>query len=219
MPTRTRLAAALSLLLAAGCSANVATPPALPGAVPQAEIARRKPVPVRFRFKLHRAARHAHYLSPATQSLRVSAFDATHQTMLASVTVGTAPGAGSCSSVTNGSFTCSLSIGAPVGNDTFDADAFDAPSGGGQKLSAVSNFAFAVRAGKQNDIAMTLGGIPVSLDVALAGNSVLANGTAATGFAFGGIGPGARQPVQLTAKDADGYTIVGAGVPAFALSS
>jgi hypothetical protein len=188
------------------------------GASPASAIRR---AVVHFRFKIPRKprGRAAHFLSPATKSLRVTAFNATHTMQVAQVTQNATPGASGCTGVANGTFACSVAMSVPPGNATFDVAAFDAANAAGSKLSATTDFPFAVVAGSANDIGMTLGGIPSSIAVALVGAPVFATGSMLTGFQIGGIGSGAKQQLQVTAKDADGYTIVGPGAPAFSLTS
>jgi hypothetical protein len=208
------------VVMSAACSGGGntgAVPPVQ--AVPAAHKAR---TTLSFRFRIPRrehGIRHARYLSPSTKSIEITAFDSTHLHQLAQASVNATPGTGSCTAPGAGTFTCTLSIAVPAGNDTFDVASYDGLGASGNKLSAIAAFPFDVVAGKGNQIAMTLGGIPATLDVALVGHNAFATGTALAGFQFGGIGSGAIQQVQLTAKDADGNIIVDPGAPALTLTS
>jgi hypothetical protein len=175
-------------------------------------------VHLHFKIPASGALRESNYLSPSTASIQVKAFNAAN-TQVARVTQNTAPGASDCTAVKRSSFTCSFALRVPAGPDTFDVFAFDRRKARGKKLSAITDFPYTAVAGKRNNVAMTLGGIPKSLEVTLAGSSPFATGSAATGFQFGGSGNGAAQQLQLTAKDADGNIIINPGAPTFTLTS
>jgi streptogramin lyase len=176
---------------------------------------------VRFRFKIPHRARgpKARFLSPGTASLQVTAYNAAHTSQLARLTQNTTPGGAGCTPVSNGSFSCAFVLHVPPGDDTFDVTAFDGLNATGAQLSAATDFPFAVVAGGANGIAMTLGGIPATLSVALVGSPAYATGSQVSGFRIGGVGRGAAQQFQITAKDADGNTIVAPGAPALTLTS
>lgn len=202
------------------------------GALPQAagtsrlggtvsDAAKHHRVAVHFRFKIpHRArGRGSRYLSPSTASLQITVFNAAHTSQLGQITANTTPGAGGCTAVASGAFTCSFAMNVPPGNDTFDVSAYNSPNAFGGKLSAIVDFAYSVAYGSLNNIAMTLGGIPATVEVALAGSGPFATGSAAAGFQLGGVGSGATQQFQLTAKDGSGNTIVNPGAPVLTLTS
>jgi hypothetical protein len=225
-----RYAAFLCCLTAAAVLAACAGgAPPVPGTIsgvdsPQSTrgdaAAKRVHAAARFRFKIpHRKhVKGEHYVSNSTKSIAVIAFDSTHTHQLASNTINTVPGAGGCSAVSGGTFTCNFAVNVPAGNDTFDVNAYDATGGGGKKLSAASDFAFDVVAGKDNQIAMTLGGIPAFMDATLIGTSLFAHGSVAGGLRFAGSGPNAMQQIQLVAKDADQNIIVNPGAPTLAIT-
>ncbi len=176
---------------------------------------------VRFSFKIPHQPKHgrgAQYISPSTTSLQVNVYNATHTKKLASVTQITTPGSNGCSKVVGGTFTCSFTLNAPIGDDRFDVFAVDAFNGN-QKLSAIVNFPFTVKQSKLNQIKMTLGGIPASIEISIVGSSVLQTGSSVTGFQIGGIGRGAAQQMQVTTKDADGNTIVNPGAPTIGIAN
>jgi hypothetical protein len=215
------IVAALALL----CSACTGGGGSLPGVgarsagVPGGGAAA-KGVKVAFDFKIPRRQRHrAHYLSPGTASIEVTVFNAAHTQKLGQSAIDTTAGAGSCSTVVGGTFGCTLAMRLAPGSYTFDVAAFDEANEHGAKLSAIDDFARTVATGVANTIPMTLGGIPASLSIALLGSSVFATGNAVSGYQFAGVGSGATQQIQLTAKDAAGFTIVNPGAPAFTLTS
>lgn len=166
---------------------------------------------VRFHFKVphkHRRAKGAKYISPSTASIQVTVFNASHSTQLATATQNVAPGAGGCTAVSGGTFSCSFGVAVPPGADTFDVVAFDQANAAGSQLSSITDFPFTVVAGASNSINMTLEGIIAKIGVALVGTSIFATGNATNGFQFAGEGPGAVQELQLSAEDADGNVIV-----------
>jgi hypothetical protein len=206
----------------AGCAAGTSLPGAQQSAAQHASAPARHRATARFRFKIphaHKRERGARYVSPSTASIEVTAYDAAHVHELASTVENTAPGAGACSAVSDGSYTCRFEIALQPGSDTFDVDAFDGAGATGKKLSAVTAFPYDVVAGRVNDIAMTLGGIPASLDVSLAGSSIFAAGSLTLGFSIGGIGENAVQHFSMVAKDADGNVIVNPGAPVFTIAA
>jgi sugar lactone lactonase YvrE len=219
--TITRAGAVLAALAICSCSASRQgeLPATGPAAAIQSAAGARKPA-VEFRLKIP-AGRRKHrdkYVSPATASIAVAVYDATHTHKLASLTQNTTPGAGGCSAVSGASFTCSFTLAAPPGSDTFDVTAYDGANGAGNALSAVSDSPYTVRAGLQNLIPLSLGGIPASVGVILLGDSVFATGNQAIGFQFGGSGTAANQQLQVVSQDADGYQIVNPGAPVLTLS-
>jgi hypothetical protein len=178
-------------------------------------------VPIRFTFKIPHRPKHergAQYISPSTTSLQVNVYNSTRTKKFASVTHVTTPGSNGCTAVVGGTFTCSFTLNAPIGDDRFDVFAIDALSANA-KLSAIVNFAFTVKQSKLNQIKMTLGGIPASLEISIVGSSIMQTGSSVTGFQIGGIGRGAAQQLQVTTKDADGNTIVNPGAPTLAITN
>jgi hypothetical protein len=213
---------AVATLLAA-CSQSGAGLVPQPGQIGPAAASSdaRHRVPVRFTFKIPHQPKHARgakYISPSTTSLQVNVYNSGRTKKLASVTQVTTPGSNGCSKVVGGTFTCSFSLNVPIGLDRFDVFAVDAFNGNA-KLSAIVNFPFTVKQSKLNQIKMTLGGIPASLEVSIAGSSVLQTGNSMTGFQIGGIGRGAAQQLQVTTKDADGNTIVNPGAPTVVIAN
>jgi len=93
--------------------------------------------------------------------------------------------------------TCSGTVSAPVGSDTFTVNLYDATNGTGSLLST-GTLTQTIVAGQANSVNVTFNGVVASLAVAIA--NVVSPGTA------GSVG------VTVNALDADGNTIVGPGV-------
>ncbi|HTA37904.1 MAG TPA: hypothetical protein VK760_02450 [Candidatus Acidoferrales bacterium] len=213
-------------MVSAGVLAGCGGSP-LPAAAPAQPATSREPgarhrATARFRFKIPRARKTGHgarYVSPSTASIEIAAYDVNHVYLLAKTVQNTVPGTGGCSGISGGTYTCRIVLAVPTGYDSFDVFAFDAKSGTGNKLSAITRFPFDVVAGHANDVAMTLGGIPASLNVSLTGNSIFAAGNATLGFSMGGVGKNAAQHFSIVAKDADGNVIVNPGAPLVSLAA
>ncbi len=111
-------------------------------------------------------------------------------TKSASITVnGGAPTVVSCTG------SCSATLQAPIGNDTFAAQLYDAPGATGNILSQGSTTA-AIAQGVANTVSITFAGIVKSLTITSAGPAILR-------------GVPATMPVTVAAKDAGGNTING----------
>ncbi|HTX57575.1 MAG TPA: hypothetical protein VMD47_10810, partial [Candidatus Acidoferrales bacterium] len=113
-------------------------------------------------------------------------------TKSASIAVGSATPA-----TVNCTTTCSGTVSAPVGSDTFTVNLYDATNGTGNLLST-GTLMQTIVANTANSVNVTFNGVVNSLAVAIA--NVVTPGTA------GSVG------VTVSALDADGNTIVGPGV-------
>lgn len=149
------------------------------------------------------------FVSPSSKSMRVGAYDKTHEHLLFRQVVELSAGSSGCSSGTKG-VTCRLTFSVPAGADTFDATLYDKPRASGNALSMIEKFPQTVIAGKTATLSMTLGGIAKSIDI-LATPSAGLTGDENTGFTITGSAP---QTFTIVAKDADGNDIVGPGAPA-----
>jgi len=136
------------------------------------------------------ARRRSKYVSASTQSVSVAIDGALP------VAINVGPTSPQCVAASGGS-QCSLSIGAPPGNDSFSVIAWDAPGGAGNVLSRAL-LAFTVAAGHVNAIPLTLDGVISSVAVTLPVPNPAA-GLAVT------------LPVAVNAYDADGNDIIGPG--------
>jgi hypothetical protein len=144
------------------------------------------------------------FISPNTQSVTVALQGGP---VLANVNI--TPSSPNC---VNG--TCSITLNAPVGTDTFVITTWDGPNGTGNQLSTATTVATVVQ-NATNTIAVALGGVVASATVILGSGSVPA-GTAATVSvtvaAYDAqqnliIGPGNySSPVTLTNSDTSGVT-------------
>jgi len=99
--------------------------------------------------------------------------------------------------IVNCTTTCSGTVSAPVGSDTFTVNLYDATNAGGSLLST-GTLTQTIVANTANSVNVTFNGVVASLAVAIA--NVVSPGTA------GSVG------VTANALDADGNTIVGPGV-------
>lgn len=198
------LAAAFVAAAAAGCSGGVSTVPAAPGVpnVPRST----KTAPASFSILIpakSTSARTPHYISASTQSVSIVETDAGATPSPATV-ANVTPGSPNCSSSSAG-LTCTLTIAANVGTDTFTVKTFDQPSGAGTVLSTGALTATIV-AGKANTtVPLVLGGVVKTLSVVLADP-------------FSPVG-GSGTTLNVTAKDPDGNTIVGTYDNAVSLSA
>lgn len=109
----------------------------------------------------------------------------------------------SCTSNSDGSRTCSISVSAPVGTDTFVFDTYDKePVNGaipqGANLLSTATASAAVTLGGGNSLSLTLDGVVASISVSPSGYLVLPSGTSALS-------------VNVNASDPDGNIIVGPG--------
>lgn len=167
--------------------------------------------------------RKAQYISPATQSIAISVYDSTHTTLQTTANQNITTGAPGCTTPTPISpLTCAISISLAPGSYAFDFTTYDGLlSGGnptGNQLSANVNVPYTIVAGAANNIAVSLGGIPVSAILAPSATSVL-SGNDTSGYSWGSTCPTGAQSVSVFGVDADGNYILGPGAPSVALSS
>jgi hypothetical protein len=141
------------------------------------------------------------YISPSSAQLQVAVNQGTP------VSYGLTPSSPGCS-VISGSLSCTFSIAAASGNDSFSLSLLDAA---GAVLSRnVVNATLA--AGVSTPINVTLAGVPASV-VAAPGPGAGIEGSANPAFHVPGLFP---QPIELEALDADGNVIIGPGAPTIA---
>ena len=188
------LAAAFVAAAAAGCSGGGSSVPAAPNVptVPRTP----KMAPASFSILIpakSASARTPNYISASTQSVSIVETDAGATPSPATI-ANVTPGSPDCSSSSAG-LTCTLTIAANVGTDTFTVKTFDQPGGAGTVLSTGALTATIV-AGKANTtVPLVLGGVVKTLSVVLADP-------------FSPVG-GSGTTLNVTAKDPDGNTIVG----------
>jgi virginiamycin B lyase len=152
------------------------------------------------------AARRAQFLDSATQSVQIvlTQVNGSPPSTPVQTVANVGPSAPGCSATASG-VTCSIGVGAVVGNDTYTITAYAQPNAGGAALSTGST-TFPVVVGGSNAAAIALSGVVASLGVALA-NPYLPTGVTGT------------TAVTVTAKDAAGNTIVGPYSNAVALTA
>jgi hypothetical protein len=129
------------------------------------------------------------YVSANTQSASIAVNGGTP------VIANLSASSSSCTPATGGGRTCSVTVSAPVGTDTFTEILYASTTGTGTPLSQNTTSA-AIVAGKSNVINMTLDGVVSSIALALA-NPTPALGTAAS------------IALTVTIKDASGAAIIG----------
>jgi hypothetical protein len=172
----------LCLFALAGCGGggggSAALPPVMP---PSGGTATAAPASLLFTIAIPSATgasgahRSPRYISAGTKSATIS-FGANRQTV-------------NCAS------SCTATLTATPGQQTFTASLYDQPNGAGNVLSVGTTTATVV-AGAQNTVSVTFDGIPARLALALGSASVNA-------------GRPAQIPLVVQALDAAGYTIVG----------
>jgi hypothetical protein len=135
------------------------------------------------------AKRRALYVSANTQSASIAVNGGTP------AVANLSSGSPNCTPAAGGGRTCSATVSAPVGADTFREILYASTNGTGAALSQNTSTNTIV-AGKANVVNMTLDGVVASITLALA-NATPAPGTAAT------------IPLTVTIMDASGATIIG----------
>ena len=182
---------ALGLCVAAAAVAacSVAGPPA--ATVPRTGTAATVTVTLHIPARAAASAvRDAQYVSPSTQSASLA---------VAGAGMSPAPPV-----VANCATVCVLTVAAPVGNDTFFVNLYDARNATGNLLSGASIVA-AVGADAQNQLSLVAGGVVASLSLSMGSATVTPQAPVSV-------------PIVVTARDADGNTIVGAYQPPVTLA-
>ena len=177
--------------LIAGCGGGLSTPPtAAVGTAPSRAITTAKITIVVPAQQTAARARHPAYVSSSTQSMTIAVNGGTP------LAVNLTPSSPGCVA---GPTTCTVSVDAPVGTDTFAVKLYDAAGGTGNALSSAT-VQQTIVANAGNTIRLTLGGIVQTIAIA-PGNGALT------------FNAGTPQTFDLTlaAKDAQGNTIVGPG--------
>lgn len=147
------------------------------------------------------SARTPKYVSASTQSISIVETDGTAAANPA-VVQNTTPGSSNCTSSSNGT-TCTISVLANTGADSFTVKAFDQPNAAGNLLSQ-GTVRGTVVAGTANSFPLTLGGTVATLSLI-------------TPEAYPQVG--GTTTVSAQAKDAGGNTIIGSFDSPISLSS
>ena len=201
--------------LLAGCSGSSPTLPAAGGGDVKSFHRHRATLTIHIRIpRRHRHHRRgARFVSGGTKGMTLHFNGPTKLTE----TVGLTPGTDSrCTGPGGGPYACTIGIQLLSGSYTGSISTYDNVScsgsgctipGGANLLSTASNLPFTITPYIVNNIGFTLDGVASSLTV-----SGLPSGTVGTPFA-------SPQTFTVTAKDADGYTIVGTYDNAVALGN
>lgn len=207
MALRRTIAALGAVGLLAGCSsageqssplpARSAAIAARASSSPIAEKHRRKgALTIHIRIPKRHRRRAPHYVSAATKGMTMAFTGPSTMTQVVDLT----PSDPRC---TGSPLTCTIAVRLLAGSYTVTIKTYDeAPVSGGipagaKLLSTAKNVAFTMEGGITNDVGFTLDGVVASLVV-----GGLPSGTAGTPFS-------SAQALTVTAKDADGDTIVG----------
>ncbi len=175
----------LCIVLSA-CSGGASSGPIAPKQLPVETV--KATVTVVVPSRTQSTGRNPRYVSPSTQSMIVS--------------VSSQGSGGSASSTANcalnsqsGTNTCTTTVDAPVGADTFTVNLYDAPNGTGNILSSGST-TFTIVQGQLNLVALTFVGVPAAIKM-----------SASPTFFQRGL----KDTIQLTVTevDADNNVIVG----------
>jgi hypothetical protein len=203
---RRSLAALVAALFFTGCAG--ASLPRGPGAEPSdrhtASAHFTISIPPKSRERRARGKR-PHYISPNTMSMSISIASSSGGGPVVLEPVNLTPDSNGCTTVSNVT-QCSFTVALAPGHYLATVDTYDALNEGGNLLSRGQRLPMTVQPGVANNVGLTLGGVPHSLQIG-AGTGNIA-GTQAAGFTVAGVAP-----IVITAKDADGNTIVGAGTP------
>lgn len=157
--------------------------------------------------KKRRHHRHAHYISPATQSMTIGLTGPTPVSTTAPLTASSQ----GCSGTLSTTY-CTLSIALQPGSYSGSISTADA---NGHELSANQSVSFHISSGQANSIGITLGGIPTSAIVVPDAASTL-SGSMSAGFTLSKCG---SDQVSVYGVDTDGNLILGAGAPTPSLQS
>lgn len=172
------------------------------------------------------AGRRAAYISYATQSIK-AVFTPTGGGSATTFNQNLTPTSPGCQSNLNSSVTCTLQLpGLAPHNYTASFTLYDGMLNGsniptGNVLSANQSVPVTITAGQPNVIAVTLGGVPVTLAIAPGGASTI-SGNQGAGYTVSrclGFEPASTESLTVVGVDADGNFILGPGAPTPALSS
>lgn len=187
-------------IVSAGCSGGATAHSTLPGPVttPAASSSPAgQSAQISFRITFGaapatNALRRAAFVSPATASVGLSANGGT------ATIINVAPATSNCTSITNGTYACTVAANAPIGNDTIVATLYSSTNGTGNVLGTGS-VVLNVQEGKPNVAFLIVNGVLDHVALTLPITSVAA-------------GAASSVPLILTAYDANNNAIVGPGV-------
>jgi sugar lactone lactonase YvrE len=194
-------------LLFTGCSGgtspNIALPAASPATAPQAtkhvNVTLSIAIPAASTSQVKRPA----YVSSATQSATAAVTQG-----------GGSAGAPTTIDCNTTALTCSGTVSAPVGSDTFVVNLYSGTNGSGSLLST-GTATQTIVAGQANSVSLTFDGVVASI-VASFPNDPHISGSQSSGYTIVGAAP---YTLTVSALDASGETIVGPGAPTLGVSS
>jgi hypothetical protein len=203
-----RLQALVCLLALAACSGNAMPRTAAPGTESAAAT---RPSPGRgylsFRVEIPKRKPHRRgepkYISPATESIALTVFNAAHQ-QVAQTNQNLTPG--------SNTVTIPLNAGAYSANIV----TYDGVSQTGNRLSETDAFPFSIAKGVANGISVVLDGVVASAVVIADPSAPFLGGSQSAGFQLAGM---QAQVIDAYGRDADGNLILGAGAPTVGLAS
>lgn len=202
------LAGALALASCAQ-SANVIPPSALALVTGQAKrVTPKALLAITIRVPHRRRSRRARYISPSTQSVLFSVYNASGTTLLASTALNVTPTTNGCKPV-SAATQCTETVRTPPGHDTLDVTTYDQQGEKGSALSALRSYPITVATGKANHVGITLGGLAASFSVSVQTSPQISYSTS-SGLSIVGNAP---QSITIKALDADGNVIAGTGAP------
>ena len=147
----------------------------------------------------HRGSR---FVSPSTKSISIALAKSPSGSVARTIKQNLTPVSKGCVPIAGGT-QCTIKTLLKSGEYTALVNTYDAGNQGGNVLSQDQSVPFKVVKKKSNTLSFTLGGVPHTLSVSGASRFVRSTSNGVSLF-----GPGAG-PVTVTAKDADGNTIVG----------
>ncbi len=160
------------------------------------------------------SARAPKYLSPNTTSVKITITAVNGvppNPAIPPTTIAVVPGQGSCKAVVNGGYSCTATVGAVAGNDTFLIQAYDSSGA----LLSTGSFNVAVNPTGATTVpgTLVLGGVTTAASVATPSPGVQPDGSAFNAAQSTWVPPvdGTTHALTLSisAKDASGNTIVG----------
>jgi hypothetical protein len=195
---------ALSLL--AACSAGGGTNAVLPGTAGNAPDAQRSQSKTVFVIKVPKNKKHrrgSRYISGHTQSISIQIRKSPSGTAVLTLTQNLTTASPGCVS-SGGVLTCTVAAKLAPGSYTALVDAFDGLNQAPPILSEGQSVPAIAKPGVVNTIPLTLGGIPHTLEIS--SGAVPIHKVHTNQFKLYGS---VAQPIVITARDADGSTIVG----------
>ena len=192
-------------LFLAGCGGG-ANAPFAPGVPMGSDASNARGEDASFVIIVPHKERHrgSHFVSPSTKSISIALAKSPSGSVARTIKQNLTPASKGCVPIAGGT-QCTIKTLLKSGEYTALVSTYDAVNQGGNVLSQDQSVPFKVLKKKVNTLSFVLGGVPHVLSVTGATRFVR---TTSNGVSL--FGPSAG-PVTVTAKDADGNTIVGPG--------